>query len=73
MFKFTLVGDDLDTFRALLVEKVVSETDKMQEDMSNDRLDSCDYTIRTMNHMQEIAYMSDLYVKSINKMEPVNG
>lgn len=73
MFKFTLVGDDLDTFRALLVEKVIAATDKMREDMSNDGLDSCDYTMRTINEMQEIAYMSELYLKSINKMEAVNG
>ena len=70
MFKFTLVGDDLETVRKLLVDAVITATNRMQ--MSIEGSDYCDSTIRTMKHMQEIALMSELYLKSINQMESVN-
>ena len=73
MFKFTLVGDDLETVRKLLVDAVIAATNRMQEDMSIEGSDYCDSTIRTMKHMQEIALMSELYLKSINQMESING
>jgi len=70
MFKFTLVGDDLDTVRKLIVDAVIAETNEMQKDMHAD-ISSIDYTMRTMRHMQDVALLSELYLKSINKMEEV--
>jgi hypothetical protein len=72
MFKFTLVGDDLDTVRGLLVEKVLSISKEMGEDMHAD-VDSADYTARTMWKMRDLNWFTELYLKSINKMEVVDG
>ena len=65
MFKFILVGKDLDMFHKLLVKSVLSVEREMQEDMYAD-IEPVHYNIRTLGHMAELFDLSVLYLKSVD-------
>jgi hypothetical protein len=65
MFKFTLVGKDLDMFHKVLVKSVLSVERKMKEDMYSD-IGPVQYNIRTLEHMVELFDLSTLYLKSVD-------
>jgi len=65
MFKFTLVGKDLDMFHKVLVKSVLSVERKMKEDMYSD-IGPVQYNIRTLEHMAELFDLSTLYLKSVD-------
>ena len=72
MIKFTLVGDDLNIVREVLVDAVISQVNEMKE-RSYEQDDMDERTLQTMKYMEVVRVLSALYMKSINEMEVVDG
>ena len=73
MIKFTLVGDELNLFREVLANSVVSEMKRLGEDVSLEYCSGNERTLKMMPYMEAVRRLSSLYMKSINEMEVVDG
>jgi hypothetical protein len=73
MIKFTLVGDELNLFREVLANSVVSEMKRLEEDVSIEYCSGNERTLKMMPYMEAVRRLSSLYMKSINDMEVVDG
>ena len=73
MIKFTLVEDELNLFREVLANSVVSEMKRLEEDVSIEYCSGNERTLKMMPYMEAVRRLSSLYMKSINEMEVVDG
>lgn len=73
MIKFTLVGDELNLFREVLANSVVSEMKRLEEDVSIEYCSGNERTLKMMPYMEAVRRLSSLYMKSISEMEVVDG
>lgn len=73
MIKFTLVEDELNLFREVLANSVVSEMKRLEEDVSLEYCSGNERTLKMMPYMEAVRRLSSLYMKSINDMEVVDG
>ena len=73
MIKFTLVEDELNLFREVLANSVVSEMKRLEEDVSLEYCSGNERTLKMMPYMEAVRRLSSLYMKSIEEMEVVDG
>ena len=73
MIKFTLVEDELNLFREVLANSVVSEMKRLEEDVSLEYCSGNERTLKMMPYMEAVRRLSSLYMKSISEMEVVDG